>query len=213
MTPQRRPGRCAPLATIDSARSALSVLSVLLLMSCSAGSVPRSYFYRIDTSVGSNAAASGPTLNGVLVVERFSADGLVDERPILYSNGTSLEVRQHHYHYWVEPPTDMLQEQMAAYLRAQNAATMVTTPEMRVPPDYVLRGRLNRFERTLGTGSDEVLIETRMSLTDVGKNQLLWTDTYRVKVEPAGDDMLAAIEAFNRGVMTIFARFTRDIGN
>jgi len=193
---------------------AAAVAGTLWLLGCAAGSVPQNRFYRLDAAaapMSNPATASAPLLDGVLVVERFSADSLTGDRPILYSDAHELEVRQHHYYYWVEPPTDMLQEQVTAYLRACNTAATVVTPEARLSPSHVVTGRVTRFERAIGEGADRAVIETDLSLKDVAKNRIVWMDTYHAEVTANGPHVIDVVEAFNRGVREILARFAEDI--
>jgi ABC-type uncharacterized transport system auxiliary subunit len=147
----------------------------------------------------------------VLVVERFSTDGLTGDRAILYSKAGELEIRQHHYHYWVEPPMDMMQGLMTAYLRARHTAATVVTPELRLSPDYIVRGRIHRFERVLGTDADRAVIETRLTLEDVAKRRILLMEDYRTEVKAEGRHVIDSVEAFNRGVGEILSRFADDI--
>ena len=188
----------------------VSMLLPLMIAACSAGSVPQNRFFRLRPMPDDMAPVANP-LPGVLVVERFGAEGLIGERPILYTNGTALELRQHAYEYWVQPPPDLLQEQMTVYLTARKMASAVTTPEMRIPPDFVLRGRINRFERVLGTDDARVIIEARMSLTDARHNRLLLAETYRATVPVSGADVPASVDAFNRGTEQILAELTADL--
>jgi len=106
----------------------LAAAAIVALPACALRPIPATRFYRLAAPPVEPAAARAPRLSGVLVVERFSADDLLAERPILYSNGTGLELHQHRYHHWVEPPTDMLQQQLVSYLQMTGAASMVTTP-------------------------------------------------------------------------------------
>jgi len=193
------------------ARAAAPWAAALLAAGCTTRPVPQSHFYRLDAATPPAAATAAPRFDGVLSVERFTADDLVRERPIVYSDGTALEVQQHHYHYWVEPPTDMLQEQMAAYLRAEHVATTVVTPEMRIRPDYVVLGRLNRFERVLADGRERVVVDVRLSLKDEAHGRVVWTDTYHVEEPVEGDDVGAAVAAFNRATGDVLARFAADL--
>jgi ABC-type uncharacterized transport system auxiliary subunit len=147
-----------------------------------------------------------------LAVERFRGDGLIRGRAVLYSDAERpQELRQHAYHYWVEPPTDMLQEQLLAWLRAANVARRVVTPEMRLRPDYLVTGRLLRFERVLGSGAQGALVEVRLILKDVAGERVLWTETYRQDAEAPGDEVSEAVAAFNAALGELFARFVADI--
>ena len=181
----------------------LAAAAIVALPACALRPIPATRFYRLAAPPVEPAAARAPRLSGVLVVERFSADDLLAERPILYSNGTGLELHQHRYHHWVEPPTDMLQQQLVSYLQATGAASMVTTPEARVRPDFVLRGRLTRFERIVGAEGGNgvrVCIETRVSLTRVADRRLLWSERYRVELPASGTAVAASVAAFDQGI-------------
>jgi ABC-type uncharacterized transport system auxiliary subunit len=184
------------------------------LAGCAIRPVPATRFYRLLAPVPESAAVREPRLPGILVVERFAADDLLAERPILYSNGTGLELHQHRYHHWVEPPTDMLQQRLVSYLQAAGAASMVTTPEARVRPDFILRGRLSRFERIVdaeGRTSVRVCIETRVSLTRVADRQLLWSDRHRVELPASDTAITASVAAFDQGLDELLAHVAAGI--
>jgi ABC-type uncharacterized transport system auxiliary subunit len=192
----------------------LAYLAVVGLPGCAIRPLPATRFYRLVAPPPEPAAAREPRLPGILVVERFAADDLLAERPILYSNGTGLELHQHRYHHWVEPPTDMLQQQLVGYLQAIGAAATVTTPEARVSPDFVLRGRLNRFERIVdvtGGTAVRVCIETRVSLTRVADRRLLWSDRYRVELPASDAAVPASVAAFDRGLDELLAHVAAGI--
>ena len=149
-----------------AAGSLVGLLAVGAL-GCSTAPIPRDHFYRIAAEAPEGSRAPPPHLQGTLAVGRFRADGLTNERAILYRDRAhDLEVQQHRYHYWVESPTQLLQEELAGYLRARNVATTVLTPEVRVRPDYLVTGRLNRFERVVGGNPSRVLVEMRLNLVD-----------------------------------------------
>jgi ABC-type uncharacterized transport system auxiliary subunit len=185
------------------------LITGLLLAGCSV-TAPRIHYYRLAVAKP-QADASTPRFDGVLTVKRFTADGLIDDRPLLQSGNNGLEVRPSHYHYWTEPPTEMVQEQLASYLEAAQVATTVVTSAARVRRQYVVHGRINRFERVLGSGENRVSIELRLSLADDAGGTILWNHTYNANVQPTDGTVPAAISAFRRGLGDIFAQFTTDI--
>ena len=156
-------------------------------------------------------ACAQPPLPGVLEVERFVADGLTAGRPIVYSqSGQPHALHEYHYHFWVEPPTVLLRDQLVAQLRAAKVAKAVVTPEMRVDPDYVLTGKITRLERVVGA-APRAVVELELAVRQTGGDRLAFLQTYRVEEAVAADSVAAAVAAINKALGAIYARFTADL--
>lgn len=180
-----------------------------LLAGCfgSAPPVPRDHYYRLLVSSPVDISAKG-RLAGVMRVELLQADGLIRERPLLYSeSGASHEVQQHNYHYWTDAPPRMLQDQLVAYLRQSNIARSVVTPDMRVRADYQISGKVKRLERLLGGGPPRVFVELELALVRLSDNTLLLVDNFSDQEEEAGKGVGAAIIALNKATGRVFDRF------
>jgi len=183
---------------------------VLLIGGCAQAPVPPAKFYRIYTTNPQEAAIDA-YLNGVLVVRRFLADGLVGERAIVFGEGAgSNPLQQYHYHAWAESPTRMLQELLVAYLRRNNAAVEVITPETRVDAKFELSGKIKRMEQIRGADT-RVVVELEFALSEPRAGRLIWVDTYLVEIDCESDSILSAVEAFNRAVSEIYAQLVDDI--
>ena len=216
-------------------RLGLLVLALAGLAGCigSAPPVPRDHYYRVlvappaqggapqsgaqsgaQSAAGQSAAgqsATGIMFPGVLSVAPLDADGLLRERPLLYSaTGGAHEMQQHDYHYWMDPPPKMLQAQLVDYLRASGLAEAVITPDLRVRPDYEITGRLRRFERLLGGGPTRVVAEVELALVETGRKQLLVVETYSAEVAAADDGVEASVLALAQALGRIFERFLAD---
>ncbi|WP_299626399.1 ABC-type transport auxiliary lipoprotein family protein [Pelagibius sp.] len=180
-----------------------------LLAGClgSAPPVPRDHYYRLLVPTPAQSAEAS-LLPGVMTVELLQADGLLRERPLLYSeSGESYELQQHNYHYWTDAPPRMLQDQMVAYLRRSGVARLVVSPDMRVRADYQVSGKAKRLERLLGGGPPRVFVEIELALLRVSDETLLVVDSYGAE-EPAEDESVeAAIVALNRATARVFERF------
>ncbi len=213
-------------------RLGLLVLALAGLTGClgSAPPVPRDHYYRVlvtlptqgdaaqstsaSSATGQSASrpsAAGIKFPGVLSVAPLEADGLLRERPLLYSTtGRAHEMQQHDYHYWMDPPPKMLQAQLVDYLRASGVAKAVVTPDLRVRPDYEITGRLKRFERLLGGGPTRVVAEVELALVEVERNQLLVIETYSAEVAAGDDSVEASVLALDEALARIFERFLAD---
>ena len=177
----------------------------------SAPQVPRDHYYRllVPTPPPQTTQAALP---GVMTVELLQADGLLRERPLLYSkSGQSHELQQHNYHYWNDAPPRMLQDQMVAYLRRSNVARLVVSPDLRIRPDYQVSGKAKRLERLLGGGPPRVFVEIELALLRVADESLLVVDSYAAE-EPAADETVeAAIVALNKATTKVFERFLAEV--
>jgi len=175
---------------------------------CAQPKLPQENYYRL---VVADPADSEKVLDGSLVVKPFIGNGLTSERSLLYSTTDApLKVQQYHYHYWIDPPPQMIQDQVVAYLRSGGTAANVVTPEMRLLPDYALIGRIKRLERIVDGSRFSAVVELEIGLSDARDNSLVLLETY-VAEEPAGKDMASTVEAFNRGITKILEKFVADL--
>jgi ABC-type uncharacterized transport system auxiliary subunit len=184
-------------------------LTIPLLVGClgSTAPVPRDHYYRLLVSSPADKSAEG-RFASVIRVELLQADGLLRERPLLYSeSGASHEVQQHNYHYWTDAPPRMLQDQLVAYLRQSKIARSVVTPDMRVPADYQISGKVKRLERLLGGGPPRVFVEMEIALVRLSDNSLVLVDNFAEQEPEVGKGIGSAIIALNKATGRVFRRF------
>lgn len=182
-----------------------------LLAACgSAAPVPEDQFYRLRAAPP-EAPVVKPLFPGTLEIDRFVADGLTAGRPIVYSEaGKPYQVKEYHYHFWTQPPTVMLRDELVTYLRAAKIADSVVTPELRVPADYVLTGKINRLEKVVGTPPKAVL-ELELGLRKATGGKLVFLDSYRIETEAGDDGVAAAVRSLNGALSAIYAEFIADL--
>lgn len=186
-----------------------TLLLTSLLAGCfgSAPPLPRDHYYRLLVEAPAQTQSGAP-LPGILTVQLLQADGLLRERPLLYSeSGKSHEVQQHDYHYWNDTPPRMLQDQMITYLRQSGIAGAVVTPDMSTRPDYQVSGKARRLERLLGGGPPRVVVEVELSLRRLSDETLAVVDSYSEEEAAADNSIEASVEAMNRATARIFHRF------
>ncbi len=151
------------------------------------------------------------TFPGVLSVVQFEAEGLLRERPLLYSaTGSVTEMQQHDYHYWMDPPTRMLQLQLVDYLRASGLVQSVVTPGLRIEADYEVSGRIKRLERLLGGGPTRVVVELELSLVARADNELIVVGSYAAEALADNDAVESSVLALNQALGRVFERFLAD---
>ena len=196
-------------------RFAAMILLALSVVGCFGGGepAPRDRYYRISVSPPDPAAEPVGVLSaGVLSVMPLDSDGLLRERPVLYSlSGQDHQVEQHDYHYWSDPPTRMLQGEIARYLKQSGLARAVVTPEMRLRPDFEVIGRIKRLERLLGDGPPRVVAELELTVIETGKDRMVISQNYRAEVTSQNSSVAAAVLAINEALEKIFSAFVADI--
>jgi len=168
---------------------------------------PRDRYYRL--LAGADAAPlSKPALKGILVVEQLTTDGLLLERPLLFTTSSAgNEVQQHDYHYWIDRPPNMVQQQIVEYLRARNVAKSIVTPRLRVDATYRLVGSIKRMERILGDGGNRVVVELELGVLRARDGRLIMIDTYREERPADAADIKSAVAAINAAFEACLDRF------
>ncbi|MBT7956526.1 MAG: hypothetical protein HN731_15145 [Rhodospirillaceae bacterium] len=188
---------------------ALSIGTLIVLTACAQDPVPQDQYYRLNSPATSNTA--GPKFNGIVEVERLIANGLIDSRPILFTTSAkSAEVQSYHYHFWSEPPSIMLQNAVTARLRQANPAKSIVTPNLRIEPDFILSGKILRFEQVTGA-ANKVIISFELSFKNAKFERLIHLDTYTVEQASQNASVAAAVGAFSLGVDKILSAFLKDL--
>ena len=185
-------------------------LAGILLAACASGPGPVDHFYRLEATAPETPMPN-PVFPGVLEVDLFRSDALAGERLLLYrTDEASPEVRRQSYHYWVDPPPQMIQRELTGYLRAAGAATRVVTPDTRIEPDFVLRGRILRLERLLTGHAPRVLVRLEISVVSERNRALALLGSYREEQLADGTAVEASVVAFEQALTRIFERFLDD---
>jgi len=176
------------------------------LAACAQPELPQDNYYRLAVS----PPETGSTLlNGVVEVDRFRADGLISGRPIAFTEGKG-HLSEYHYHFWVEPPVDLLQDAMVKYLRGANLATHVVTPELRMNEDYLLTGKIKRLERDLASGKN-IAVEIEIGLKRNSDDKIMVLKTYTRMLEQSTKGVNGAVQAINAALADIFNEFLTDV--
>jgi ABC-type uncharacterized transport system auxiliary subunit len=195
-------------ATAWRAPRRVSALLLLVLWGCASGPAPTDHHYRID--VAAPEAPAAKPLNGVLQVDRLRADALAGERDVLYQKGSDRsEIRKYTYHLWSDSPAILLQTELVSFLDEAGAAEVVIPVTARTQPDYLVSGRLHRFEQVLDSDA-RVNVEIHLTLTS-SDGQVLTNQTYREERVATDRTVAAAAKAFGEAVHDIFERFLADL--
>lgn len=170
--------------------------------------VPKEQYFRLVA--GTDAALVGRPLAGIVEVPPFQAEGVMGERPLLFTDDGGIKLEQRNYAYWTDPPPAMLRDQLVVYLRAARLADQVVPSELRVAAQYRVEGRIKRLEQTTN-GRNGGVIALEIALIDKATDGIVASGTYEVARAAAGENIDDAVHALNDGLNEIFAKFTADL--
>lgn len=186
-----------------------AAIAYLLLCGCLGTPGQPDQFYRIELAPAHHANGSC-SLPGTLQVNRLRTDGLTDGRHLLYRTAASTpELRRHPYQLWVDPPSEMLQYELARSLSGRAVAVQVVTADMRVPADYELEGRIVRMERVLGTEPRAELELDLVLIRSADRRVLLRFHQHDQLPAP---DVAAAVRAWEASTARMLERFLAACG-
>ncbi|WNK01043.1 ABC-type transport auxiliary lipoprotein family protein [Thalassospiraceae bacterium LMO-JJ14] len=191
--------------------ASLIFAAVLLVAGCaSQPPVPTDKYYRLQAVLAA-APASTPRFQGNFQVERFTADGLTAGRPIVYvESNDGNQLLEYHYHFWTQPPTVMLRDELVTYLRASKIAESVVTPDMRLDPQYVMTGRIRKLEQVLGS-PNRTRLELEIALRQTDNNKLMFLKSYLHESNQTSPGVSSAVDALNEALNIIYSDLLADL--
>src|SRR5581483_3073322 len=136
------------------------LIGALALAACAAPEVPKEQYFRLIATMAT--AKVGHPLPGIVEAAPFAADGVTGERPLLFTDNGGTKLEQRNYAYWVNPPIQMLRDQMIAYLRSAGIADQVVPSELRIEAGYRIQGNIKRLEQAIAGKKSSGVIELEL---------------------------------------------------
>jgi cholesterol transport system auxiliary component len=177
------------------------------MTACASPAPPRDNFYRLGIAQPARVLDK-PLLPGVLEVNRPESDGALAERALAYQEADGA-VARYAYDLWSDAPPVAIQQTLAEYLRHAQLAEQVVTPDLRVPPDWALRGRLSRFEYL--PAQSKVAVKLQLSVVSARDGTLVLLQSYAADTQVQGAGPEAAVAALGRATSDIYSRFAADL--
>lgn len=201
------------MRTGRSLASLIVVLAITGGSGCSSTTTPPDHFYRLDVAPATDGGIEpAGCYDGTILVERFGAAGILQGRAVLYVEATSpLEIGRHHYHFWTEPPSDMLTAEMVTFLRSQHVGGQVVPPGPDLEYNYAVQGRVRRFERRVNNGRQNAAVEFELAMVDASSGRVLVSGNYRSEGPPAGPSVADGIPGFSTAAADAFRAFASDL--
>ncbi|WXG57580.1 MAG: ABC-type transport auxiliary lipoprotein family protein [Candidatus Sedimenticola sp. (ex Thyasira tokunagai)] len=189
-----------------------TALITLLLTACAgAPPVPEEHFYRLP-GVDSAISPPQPLFSGTLAIGSIDTPGIYNERALLHSDESSpTQLQRYHYHSWTDSPSRLIQDHLTLSLRHANAAPIVIPDNARSQWQYLLKGKLRRFERITGNTTTKVIIAMEFQLLRQGENRPLLIKDYIITEPAAGDTIDDTVVAFSNGLLRLYKQLLHEL--
>jgi uncharacterized lipoprotein YmbA len=187
--------------------------ALLLTTACSTPPpLPNDHYYRLP-AVAPAQRFDAPRIDGLVVVERPRATAVHATRALAYTEDAGhLTLAHYHYHYWADPPAQLLQQGLIDYLRAANLAPAVAAEAGRLATECRISGVLRRFERQRSGDGWQVAVALELRADAGGSDRPVLLRQYEF-VAPAQDDSIeATVRAFAAATGDVFSHFLADLG-
>jgi ABC-type uncharacterized transport system auxiliary subunit len=193
-------------------RLLVPIIIALLVTAC--GSVPpapEDRYYRL-AAVTDTVSGGGQIFSGTLAIGTIEAAAVYGERAVVYSEAAQPNKLKHYnYHFWADPPPRLIRDHLAIYLRNNQVAPIVVVDKGEAEWEYLLVGRMRRFERVMQVIGSQVVVEIEFRLLQRGARQPLLIRDYSAEVGVSGGSVNAATEAFAEALGEIYQKLLADM--
>ncbi len=189
----------------------LWLVLIFILSSCAQSPpVPDDHFYRMPWTHADLPMVK--LTDGVIFVDNFIADGLYRERALIHAvDRSGLELKQYHYHHWIDTPARMLRDQLIRYLTESNVAVQVVD-DSTIPYDIAIFGKIRSFERHKHGINDRIKVELEFRVDKTGERLPISVLTYNVQIDVHEDSMNEVVSAYGVALSQLFAQLLEDLG-
>lgn len=169
---------------------------------------PQDHFYRLPPA---QKADSGAQLHfDHIVIKPVQVSGLYHERAMLYvSAKRPLEIKRYHYHFWSEPPSQLVLRFMRGWLLANGVANQVSTESGDEAADLTLMAELTGFEQVQEDTGYQVRLAMDVDWIDVaGKRH---SARYALMQPAASDSVYDTAAAFGVAMQRLMQQLMTDV--
>ena len=179
---------------------------ILLLAGCgTTGPTPDDAFYRLPAL---RALPANPFAGKTILLPEFDASSMYRDRAIVAQDGQGLELRRHHFEFWIDAPPTLVRQAIATAIRqAEPTATVLAIRSGN--SDYELNGRIDAFDRHPDGNRSSVVVALTLTLRRRGV--IVVSQEYRESVVAGSERMVDSVTAFGTALQRVLERFTSDL--
>lgn len=193
---------------------AISIACLILLFGgcINQTSVPEDYFYRLPIA-HPTAPLENKAINGTLAIAPLQAEGVYRERPLLYVDAKRpLELVQYHYRHWTQVPSQLIQDSMLEYLRETNIADQVIRMRTGKQVEFIIQGRLQKFERVVHGSKTEVVVELELEYRQrLAGGYRSEAKNYKQRIVSDDSTIHDSVQTFGEALKHIYDQMVADV--
>jgi len=155
-----------------------------IFVACSG--MPRVHYYTLE--IPHVSPAKSPEVSFHLTVQRFHADHVLRDDRILYRERPN-ELGFYEYHRWTGPPADLVTSYFIHRLKDSGAYARVSSYKDEPRPDFILQGRIHRFEEMDRGKEVFASVALELELSDASTRQPVWRGEEECIRPVAGKDV------------------------
>lgn len=180
------------------------LLGLFLLFLTGCGSVPATYYYRVDSDSSPGQIVNSP-IPITLGIAQFDADVVYEEDRIVYRN-SPYEVQYYHYRRWVAPPRKMVKDALLEQFRSSGAFQRVVGVPSTEKLDYVLKGKINAFEKWDENDARFGSVGIEFELYHISTGDLVWKAEFSRKTPAAKQEPVEVVKAISESLNKVIAQ-------
>jgi len=179
----------------------------LLTMSC--GSVPQTYYYRIDYERNSDNSVNH-VVPSVIGVSQFKADVSYEDDKIVYRD-SPYEVQYYHYRRWVAPPKKIVTERVVQDYQASGVFERVVKLPSATVVDYILTGHVQAFEEWDERDTWYGVVTLEFELLDPSNLEVVWTKQFSEKTLVSEKEPVEVVRAISESLGKVIDKSIAEV--
>lgn len=185
------------------------VVALSFLSHC--GSVPPTYYYRVDYELP-NSNSSHNIIPKTLGVAQLDADILYEGDRIVYRN-SPYEVQFYHYRRWIAPPKKIVTEKVLKQFQASGIFQKVVSLPSYSKIDYILKGQINAFEEWDEGNAWYGTVTLGFQLQDAETNEIVWENELSRKTKAMKKEPVEVVKAISQSLNKVVQKAIEEIGS
>lgn len=183
------------------------VSGALLYLSC--GSIPQTYYYRIDYERNSSNSANH-VVPSAIGVSQFRADVSYENDKIVYRD-SPYEVQYYHYRRWVAPPKKIVTERVVRDYQDSGVFESVVKLPSATVVDYILTGQIQAFEEWDEEDSWYGVVTLEFELLDPSNHEVIWTKQFSEKTPVSAKEPVEVVRAISESLGKVIDKSITEV--